>query len=151
MGIGVWGVRGVAGGAGVHGEHSNPLTGIAVLGANTGAKTGGAIGTPSAGVFAEAPLDVDHVALAVSGRVAFLKCSGVLTIAKNTSSVSVPYAALTAGGAGLSPSMVLATLQTNRAGIYIQAAVASPASGKITIYLNKKVTAATKVAYFILG
>ena len=46
---------------------------------------------------------------------------------------------------------MLATLQTNRAGIYVQAAVASPASGKITIYLNKKVTAATKVAVIILN
>ena len=47
--------------------------------------------------------------------------------------------------------MVLATLQTNRAGVYIQAAVANPATNKITIYLNKKVPAATKVAYFILN
>jgi hypothetical protein len=83
------------------------------------------------------------VALKADGPVVFSR-SGLLTIAAGKSSISKAVGALSA------TSMVLATLQANRAGVYIQAAVAGRASGKITIYLNKKVTAATKVAYFVL-
>jgi hypothetical protein len=97
-----------------------------------------------------APHDLDHWAFCAIGRAAFPTRSGLLTIAKNTSSVSATVMPIAAGGPA-GASMVLATLQTNRAGIYIQAAVASPATNKITIYLNKKVTAATKVAYFVLN
>jgi len=82
-------------------------------------------------------------AIAAHGPVIF-DSAGLLTIAAGKSSISKAVGALSA------TSMVLATLQTNRSGVYIQAALASRASGKITIYLNKKVTAATKVAYFIL-
>ncbi len=48
-------------------------------------------------------------------------------------------------------SMVLATPQANRAGIHIQAAVANPAAGTITISLNKAIPAAARVAYFAMG
>jgi hypothetical protein len=48
-----------------------------------------------------------------------------------------------------SASYVLATLQTNRAGVYVQSVVAT--TGKIRIYLNKKVTAKTYVAYFVIN
>jgi hypothetical protein len=84
------------------------------------------------------------VALKADGPVVFSR-SGLLTVAAGKSSISKAVGALSA------TSMVLATLQSNRAGVYIQAAVASRASGRITIHLNKKVTAATKVAYFILN
>jgi hypothetical protein len=75
--------------------------------------------------------------------------AGLLTIAKGKSSVSTNVAAI--GASGPMPTMVLATLQTNRAGVYIQAAVLDPAASKVTIYLNKKMSAATKVAFFVLN
>jgi hypothetical protein len=46
-------------------------------------------------------------------------------------------------------SMVLATLQTRRTGVYVAAAVS--ANGRFTIYLNKAVSASTLVAYFVLN
>ena len=140
---GVYGFSPVANDAGVHGEHSSP-EGAAVVGINTARGTKGGLGFMSYGVWGFAPTDLNNWALQIAGRVSFSQ-SGTLTIAAGKSSVSAAMPAL-------SPTtMVLATLQTNRAGVYIQAAVAGPAAGKITIYLNKKVTAATKVAYFILG
>ena len=60
----------------------------------------------------------------------------------------------TAGGVALAlfpESRVLATLQTIRAGLYVQAAVPSVSKNSITIYLNKKAPAITKVAWFILS
>jgi hypothetical protein len=142
-GSGVYGFSPVANVA-VKGESSSP-GGAAVLGINTATGAQGGLGLRSSGVWGGAPTDLNHWGLEIAeGRVSFSR-SGLLTIAAGSSSVSTTRPAL-------SPTtMVLATLQTNRAGVYIQAAVASPAAGKITIYLNKKVTAATKVAYFILG
>lgn len=113
------------------------------MGAHEAGRTFGALAGPSAALFGQAPLDVDHHGLFVVGRAHF-GTSGRLTIAANRSSVSATAPALTV------TSMVLATLQTNHAGVYVQAALANPASGKITVYLNRKVPAATKVAYFIL-
>jgi hypothetical protein len=46
-------------------------------------------------------------------------------------------------------SYVVATLQTNRPGVWIQAV--TPAAGKITIYLNKAVTGATVVGYLVIN
>jgi len=124
---------------------TNPhATGPGVLGTNIVRGTSGGLGAGDYGVWGYAPLDLDHHGLFVEGRVHFNR-TGMLTIAKDKSSVSAAVPALSA------QTTVLATLQTNRAGVYIQAALASPASGKITVYLNKKVTAATKVAYFVLG
>ena len=142
-GRGVYGFSPLANNAAVHGEHSSP-EGAAVVGINTATVAQGGLGLMSSGVWGGAPTDLNHWGLEIAGRVSFSR-AGLLTIAAGSSSVSTTRPAL-------SPTtMVLATLQTNRAGVYIQAAVASSASGKITIYLNKKVTAATLVAYFILG
>ena len=105
--------------------------------------TGGALGSGSIGVRAFAPVDSHHYGLSTTGRVHFSGRAGVLTIPQGKSSVGTAVSALTA------TSMVLATLQTNRAGIYVQAAVAS-LPGKIAIYLNQAVPKATKVAYFVL-
>jgi hypothetical protein len=142
-GRGVYGFSPVANNAGVHGEHSSP-GGAAVVGINTATVAQGGLGMAYSAVWGLAPNDLNHWALEIDGRVSFTQ-SGLLTIAAGKSSVSTTRPALNPA------TMVLATLQSNRAGVYIQAAVASPASGKITIYLNKKVTAATKVAYFVLS
>jgi hypothetical protein len=141
---GVYGASAVQGKAAVVGEHSDP-TGAGVQGSNTPGNAMGALGAGSVGVYASAPVDVDHAGLAVGGRAFFFDRAGVLTIAKNKSSVSSPAAGLA------NTTIVLATLQTNRPGVYVQAAVANPATGKITVYLNKSVSAATKVAIFILN
>jgi len=139
---GVYGYGMTAQGVGVRGETEHAGA-RAVEGLNTATNTYGAFGYGVIGVYGRAPSDLGHLGLTVAGRVMFDR-SGVLTIAKNKSSVSTSVPALSAD------SMVLATLQTNRAGVYIQAAVASPASGKITIHLNKKVTGSTRVAWFVM-
>jgi hypothetical protein len=140
---GVYGSCAASDGIAVMGESSH-AEGVAIQGWNHAASTNGGFGASNVAVFGYAPTDRNHWGLDISGRVSFSDRSGLLTIAANRSSISTAMPALTAG------SIVLATLQANRAGIYIQAAVANPATGRITIYLNKRVTAATKAAYFVL-
>ncbi len=144
---GVYGASAVKGKAAVLGEHSDP-TGVAVSGANTATQVQGGLGAWGMGLFGSAPINLASAALYVSGRAMFER-AGILTIAAGKSSVSTNVAAI--GASGPMPTMVLATLQTNRAGVYIQAAVLNPAASKVTVYLNKKVSAATKVAYFVLN
>jgi len=140
---GVYGTTPVAGAAAVAGEHADP-NGVAVSGTNTAFGSTGALGSRGIALWGRAPHDLDHFGLFVTGRTIFPTCSGFLTIAKGSRSVSAAKPALSGD------TLVLATLQTNRAGVYIQAAVASPRTGRITIYLNKTMPAATKVAYFVL-
>jgi hypothetical protein len=95
----------------------------------------------AAGVLARAD-DPTLLALRVVGRASF-SSSGRATVAKNHSSVTVTKAGVTAA------SLVIATPKTNRAGVFVQAVV--PSAGKFTVYLNKKVTGTTYVAYMVLG
>lgn len=128
--------------AGVEGQALHP-NGWGVRGINVPEGTMGELGYGGFGVYATAPLDVNHLAPFVNGRAGF-KTSGICTVPKKRSYVNADVG-------GLTPwSMVLATLQTNSAGVYIQAAVANPTKGKITIYLNKAAPVATKVAYLVL-
>ena len=137
------GVFGRAGGAAqvaVAGEHTGQGWGVA--GTNKTTKCEGRLGGFT-GVLATA--DASSPAMVVLGRVMF-GLSGVLTVPAGKSAATQD---LTAGW--LKPaSVVHATIQTNRAGLFVQAAVANPAKGTVTVYLNKKVSAATKVAWFIL-
>jgi len=48
-------------------------------------------------------------------------------------------------------SLVLATLQDNRAGIFVQAAVPNISGSSFTIHLSKAVSANTKVAWFVVN
>ena len=82
------------------------------------------------------------VALRVDGRATFSR-SGRVTITAGHSSRVVSFAGVTTA------SLVIATIQTHRSGVYVASAV--PASGKFTIYLNKAVSASTRVAFFILN
>jgi len=95
--------------------------------------------TSGTGVLAEA---TTGNALKVTGKAQFSR-SGVTAILRSHSSVKVTMAGVTKS------SYVVATLQTNRAGVYVQAAV--PTTGSFTIYLNKAVTSATKVGYFVIN
>ena len=146
--IGVQGVVDDVVGCGVKGvnkAHSGP----AVQGINGASGTWGSLGG-WAGVQCSGPMGTAY-ALDVAGHVQF-HTSGVLTMPAGKSSVT--FDTLGPGGAPLkllSGSMVLATPQTNRAGLYVQAAVPNVVKGTVTIYLNKKAPAATKVAWFILN
>ena len=143
-GVGAYGFSSTAAEAAVKGQHSNN-TGYAVFGQNTAGQSMGALGWGPFALAGWAPVDTAHAALVVLGRNSFSR-SGLATIAAGSSSVNVN------GIAGLgATSMVLATIQTNRPGVFIQAAVPIPASNRITIYLNRTVLLATKVAYFILN
>ena len=141
------GVFGQGAATGVHG-FCQGANGAGVLGvASSGA---GVKGTTSfaatAGVAAENT--GGGSALKVTGKAAFNR-SGIATIAgttgtpKNSVVVTVPGAALSAA------SMVLATIQGNPAGVYLQGVVKGTTS--FTIFLNKAVTTNVKVGWFIIN
>ena len=82
------------------------------------------------------------IALHVKGRAKFDR-SGVLTVTSGHSSVTKTLAGVTAS------SLVLAVLGQDRAGVWVRAAI--PAAGTFKVILNKTVTSATKVTWFVLG
>ena len=124
-GEGVTGTTGGAAAAAVHGFHTS--SGIGVLGESIA-------GT---GVLASAVTALDVVGSAAFSR------SGVLTERTGHSSATKTGAALT------SASLVLATLQQNRAGVFVQAAVPDVCHKSFTVHLSKTVPASTKAAWFI--
>jgi hypothetical protein len=129
-GIGVWGT-GQGTGAGVLGTCIN---GPAVHGKADSATAIGMLAENTAG----------GVAFQASGTARFSR-SGVLVVRAGNPAVTKTGVALTAG------SLVLAALQENRAGVFIQSAVPDVAASSFTIHLNKPVTADTKVAWFIVN
>jgi hypothetical protein len=83
--------------------------------------------------------------LSVVGPAAFNR-SGVLVIAANKSSVTL--SGITLGAA----SLVLATIQGNVAGIYVQGVtVVGGSSGSFTVHLNKATTKALSVGWFVVN
>jgi hypothetical protein len=100
------------------------------------------IATLAAGAGVMASAGPEAHALEVHGRAAF-GASGVATVAAGKSSVVV------ATGLVTPESYALATLQQSRKGVYVAAAVPNPAAHKVTVYLNRNVSAATKVAWFV--
>jgi hypothetical protein len=135
VGIGGTGVYGT-GGWGVQGDAD--VAGVGVYG-NIGPNPAPVV--PAAGVVARAELSTG-IALRVLGRTSF-SFSGRATVAAHKSSVGVTKAGVT------SASLIVATLKTNRPGVYVQSVVSG--TGRFTIYLNKAVTGTTYVAYLILG
>jgi hypothetical protein len=84
------------------------------------------------------------VGLSVIGKAAFAR-SGKLTI-------SAGHSSLTKTGIGLtSASFILATLQKNVAGLFIQAVVTNPAGSAFTIYLNKAPTVSVVIAWLAVN
>jgi hypothetical protein len=72
--------------------------------------------------------------------------SGVLTFAAGRASASHIGIALTAA------SLILATIQGNVAGVYLQGVtVAAGSSGSFTVHLNKATPSTLKVAWFVLN
>jgi hypothetical protein len=138
---GVRGSTNTRSGMGVLGEALSPNGGTGVRG-ECGAGNGVVGQTATgAGVRARSSSTTGR-ALVVEGRAAFSTARRV-KIGAGLSSVKVTNAAVTAS------SMVLATLQQRRTGIYVSAVV--PATGSFTIYLNKAVSTSTLVAYFVIG
>jgi hypothetical protein len=136
------GVRGTCvkpGFAGVRGLSASGAV-IGVSGVNTALGTSGHLGG-RAGVIGVAP--TDGFALLADGKVE-LSRSGVVTVAVGKKTAKVSSIALTDG------SFVLATMQYPRSGVYIAAAVPNVDTDSITIYLNKAVTYATRVAWMVL-
>jgi len=150
MKSGVFGTNDDAGGYGVFGRNkANANTGAlgapsaGVEGRNGMSGARGALGALAAGVLATGTDDA--VALRVDGRVSFAR-SGVAVVPKGKSSVRVT--GLTFGG--VFAEYGLATLQAHRPGVAVAATVINAGAGTVTIYLTKKVTADTWVAYILL-
>jgi hypothetical protein len=161
---GVYGISGNSEASGVYGENVRDGYGvagrsktIAVWGDSTGTSGIGVYGTnhqeggiaiygaandlSGIGVYAYSA----GTALKVYGKTSFSR-SGILTIPAGQSSVTTQtFIALTGD------SMILATLQEDRPGTFVRAAVPSPGTSSLTIYLNRAVSQATTVAYFILN
>jgi hypothetical protein len=174
-GDGVVGYGGAAGGAGVHGvalsNVGNNADGVVGEGAGSGngvAGYGGANGgtgvlgagagqspdppgngihgltsdARGAGVIAENT--AGGTALRAIGTAKFSR-SGKLTIRAGSSEVTKTGVPLTAA------SLILATLQQNVSGVYVQAAVPNVSGSSFSIHLNKAVSASINVAWFIVN
>jgi hypothetical protein len=134
-GTGVYGVGGS--GVGVFGTGSTGVQGSGATGVH-----GIADSSPGVGVLAENT--VGGSALEVKGVVAFSR-SGVATVLVGKSKVTLKLSLSSA-------SFVLATIQGDVAGLYVQGVtmITGP-TGSFTIHLNKTVSANTNVAWFVIN
>ncbi len=160
-GNGVYGHTNTAVGSGVYGENTHQGYGVAgrsnsaPLGANgvfaaatLGDNTANGVGvwarsTHGVGLYADA-VEADAVALQANGVTQFRR-SGRLTLKAGTSSVTKSGIRIDAG------TLVLATLQQDRAGIFVRSAVPNAAGDSFTIRLNKAVAADIKVGWFLVN
>ena len=150
-GSGVWGTGGSSNGTGVQGFGGGGIngagTGVGVAG--FGGKGGGNGVEGSAGSAATAGVlafnGFGGTALQVNGIAAFRR-SGLLTIPAGASSGTVFSLAPLS-----SASLMLATLQQDRAGVWVRSAVPNIAGGSFTIHLSKAVTASITVAWFVVN
>ncbi len=126
-------------GAGVWGASTE---GIGVIGTAEGLDSIGVYAVGPLGLYAEGP--VDGYAVAVQGAAWFSR-SGVATLASGS------FVTVAVEGGLAADAMVLATVQSNRAGIWVRAAVPNPTTGNVIIYLNTSVPGSTKVAWFVVG
>jgi hypothetical protein len=153
-GVGVLGENASAGGVGVSGtavgEFGVGVVGsggsIGVQGTASDARGFGVFGemASAAGVGVLASNTAGGDALLVSGKAAFSR-SGVLTVAAGKSSATHTGIALT------SDSMVLATLQQDRSGVWLRSAVPDVARKSFTVHLSKAAPARTTVAWFVVN
>jgi hypothetical protein len=149
-GDGVFGTS-FGGGNGVTGHAKNSAA-SGVYGQNDGAGYGvagraaggiGTLGDSANGVGVWANSD-NATALKVTGKATFSR-SGILTVAAGKSSATQTGVALT------STSLVLATLQQARPGVWVSSAVPTVKAHSFTVHLSKTVTAKTKVAWFVIN
>jgi hypothetical protein len=136
------GVSGI-GNVGVHGK-SLTVVGDGVFGESTGQGVG-VRGTSITGVGVHASVDDEAgIALQVQGRATFSR-SGRAVIPAHTTTVTVPGVTLTA------QSLVLATVQQVAGGAAVRAAVPDVTGGSIQILLQKAVSVATVVGWFVVN
>ncbi len=83
-------------------------------------------------------------ALETRGRVRF-SSAGRATVPAGQARVVLANLALS------TTSMVLATLQTRKKGVYVESAIAEPATNTATVYLNKATPTAVDVGWFVIG
>lgn len=95
------------------------------------------------GVYAQADGSPLSAALVTDGKIAFRGRSGKSYVSTNHTYRDVSILGMTTS------SQVIATLQTNRAGIYIQAV--GPHTGYFRLYLNKKVPGTTYFSYLVVN
>ena len=149
-GSGVWGTGGSSNGTGVQGFGGGGIngagTGVGVAG--FGGKGGGNGVEGSAGSAATAGVVAFNgfggTALDVNG-IAVFRRSGLLTIAAGASSGTVFGVTLSTA------SLILATLQQDRAGVWVRSAVPNIAGHTFTVHLSKAVTASITVAWFVVN
>ncbi|MET1050379.1 MAG: hypothetical protein ABWZ55_12210 [Acidimicrobiales bacterium] len=83
-------------------------------------------------------------ALETNGRVKFSSAGRI--------AVAAGQAKVVLSGLALSPSsLVLATLQTRKKGLFVEAAVPDLASSSATVYLNKPAPTAVELGWFVIG
>jgi hypothetical protein len=174
-GVGVFGENPDVSGIGVYGRTANGTAILGDSGTGYGLEAYGAVGVYASGGavgvigdvdqatgvqgwtgVAVAPDSGDNVGVwagAENGRTALkvqgvvrMNRSGRVSMGSTKSSVVV-----TVPGGIASTSLGFATLQTNRAGYYVQAVVNNTATSQITIYLNKALTTATYVSWLVIG
>jgi hypothetical protein len=127
------GVQGLGGAVGVEGV-SSQARGVGVLGQADSATAVGVLAASASG----------DVALSVAGKAVFSR-SGVLTVPAGKSSATKTGVALT------SASLVLATLQQDRAGVWLRSAVPNVKGRSFAVHLSKSVGRKTTVAWFVVN
>ena len=147
FGTGGVGVAATGDGIGVDGEGNGVgVRGIGLDGVLGQTSTGNGVRgivTAAGGVavFADNPFGT---ALKATGRTVFSQ-SGILTVSAGSSRVTKTGVMLTTS------SLVLATLQQNVPGVYVQSAVPNVSGSSFTVHLNKTAPARIKVAWFVIN
>jgi hypothetical protein len=119
----------------------NDGTGFGVAGRAAGGV--GALGDSPDGVGVWANSQ-NATALKVTGKAHFSR-SGILTVPAGKSSATQTGVTLT------SASLVLATVQQDRPGVWVRSAVPKVTAHSFTLHLSKAVPARTKVAWFVVN
>jgi len=156
--IGVFGRGGTGGGPGVAGAGgtiglSGDSNGVEGFAGNSGDGVAGSspagngvhgTATAAGGVGVLAENTAGGVAFRASGPAVFSR-SGTLTIPAGKTSATKTGIPLTAA------SLVLATLQRDKAGLWVRSAVPNVAGSSFAVHLSKAPSASTKVAWFIVN
>ena len=133
-GTAVGGISGASDGVGGTSTSGNGVHGVSSTGVGVSGECAAGTGVLAAG----------KTALKVKGPAVFSR-SGILTVAAGSSSATKTGVALS------SASLVLATLQQDRAGVWVRSAVPNVAASSFTIHLSKAVSARAKVAWFVVN
>ena len=143
-GVGVFATGGAGNGPGLWGSGNGSGAGVRGFGGSGGGHgvEGQAGSAAAAGVLAFNGFG--GTALQVNGIAAFRR-SGLLTIPAGASSGTV------FGVPQSSASLILATLQQDRAGVWVRSAVPNIAGQNFTVHLSKAVTASITVAWFVVN